>query len=63
MIKYKRERDEREQPQNKSVMRRVYDAMLGDGEFKEERYEMLNRRQQIEVDEDDENEEVPVEKI
>ena len=44
-------------------MRRVYDAMLGDGEFKEERYEMLNRRQQIEVDEDDENEEVPVEKI
>ena len=63
MIKYKRERDDREQPQNKSVMRRVYDAMLGDGEFKEERYEMLNRRQQIEVDEDDENEEVPVEKI
>ena len=62
MIKYKRERDDREQPQNKSVMRRVYDAMLGDGEFKEERYEMLNRRQQIEVDED-ENEEVPVEKI
>ena len=66
-----RERErEREQPQKKSVMRRVFDAMFGEDdasassgqsrdEFKEEREEMRNRRQQIE--EDDYQRETPIE--
>ena len=40
-------------------MRRVYDAMFGDDEFREEREEMRNRRQQIE--EDDLERETPIE--
>ena len=50
---------ERERTQKKSVMRRVYDAMFGDDEFKEEREEMRSRRQQI--DEDDLERETPIE--
>ena len=43
---------ERNQPEKKSVMRRVYDAMFGEDEFKEEREEMRSRRQQIDTDDD-----------
>ena len=50
---------ERERTQKKSVMRRVYDAMFGDDEFKEEREEMRSRRQQI--DEDGLERETPIE--
>ena len=50
---------ERERTQKKSVMRRVYDAMFGEDEFKEEREEMRNRRQQIE--DDDLERETPIE--
>ena len=42
---------ERNQPEKKSVMRRVYDAMFGEDEFKEEREELRNRREQIEEEE------------
>ena len=49
--KTERER-ERNQPEKKSVMRRVCDAMFGEDEFKEEREEMRSRRQQIYTDED-----------
>ena len=45
------ERD-REKAQNKSVMRRVYDAMFGEDEFEEEREELRNRREQIDTDEE-----------
>ena len=44
---------ERERTQKKSVMRRVYDAMFGEDDFKEERDEMRSRRQQKENDDDD----------
>ena len=44
---------ERNQTEKKSVMRRVYDAMFKEDEFKAERDEMRSRRQQIEVDEDE----------
>ena len=43
---------ERNQPEKKSVMRRVYDAMFGEDEFKEEREELRNRREQIEEEEE-----------
>ena len=43
---------ERERTQKKPVMRRVYDAMFGEDELKEERDEMRNRRQQIDTDDD-----------
>ena len=39
---------ERERTQKKSVMRRVYDAMFGEDEFKEERDELRNMKQRIE---------------
>ena len=48
----KEKETEREQPQKKSFMSRVYDAMFGEDEFKEEREEMLSRRQQIDTDEE-----------
>ena len=44
---------ERNQPEKKSVMRRVYDAMFKEDEFKAERDEMRSRKQQIEVEEDE----------
>ena len=43
---------EHEQTQKKSFMSRVYDAMFGEDEFKEEREEMRSRRQQIDTDEE-----------
>ena len=43
---------EPEQPQKKSLMSRVYDAMFGEDEFKEEREELRSRRQQIDTDEE-----------
>ena len=46
---------ERNQPERKSVMRRVYDAMFGEDEFKEEREELRNRREQIEEEEEEYN--------
>ena len=50
----KKEETEREpeQPQKKSLMSRVYDAMFGEDEFAEEREEMRSRRQQIDTDEE-----------
>ena len=42
---------EPEQPQKKSLMSRVYDAIFGEDEFKEEREGMRSRRQQIEEEE------------
>ena len=48
----KQQERERERTQNKSVMRRVYDAMFGDDEFKEEHDELRNRRQQMDNDDD-----------
>ena len=46
---------ERNQPERKSVMRRVYDAMFGEDEFKEEREELRNRKEQVEEEEEEYN--------
>ena len=50
-----KEKPERER--GKSMMRRIYDAMFGEDEFREEREELRNRREQIEeepeIDEED----------
>ena len=51
---------ERERTQNKSVIRRIYEAMFREDEFKEETEEMRNRRHQN--DEEQEENEPPVEK-
>ena len=37
-----------ERHRGKSMMRRIYDAMFGEDEFREEREELRNRREQIE---------------
>ena len=51
-----KERPERER--GKSMMRRIYDAMFGEDEFREEREELRNRREQIEEEPmEDEDEE------
>ena len=47
------EREEPERPRGKSMMRRLYDAMFGEDEYKEEREELRNRRQQIEQEEEE----------
>ena len=47
-----REREEPERPRGKSMMHRLYDAMFGEDEHKEEREELRNRRQQIEQEEE-----------
>ena len=49
-----REREEPERPRGKSMMHRLYDAMFGEDEYKEEREELRNRRQQIEQEEEEE---------
>ena len=49
--KEKGKEPEKEQPQKKSIMRRIYDGMFSD-DFKEEREEMRNRREQIDTDDD-----------
>ena len=49
--KEKGKEPEKEQPQKKSMMRRIYDGIFSD-DFKEERDEMRNRRQQIDTDDD-----------
>ena len=48
----KEQERERERNQKKPVMRRVYDAMFGEDEFREEREEIRSRRQQIDTDDD-----------
>ena len=45
-----------ERERGKSMMRRIYDAMFGEDEFREEREELRNRREQIEDDDDLESE-------
>ena len=56
-IEQEREQErERERSERKSVMSRVYDAMLGEDEFAEVREEMRNRRQQVEQEEGESNE-------
>ena len=45
-----------ERERGKSMMRRIYDAMFGKDEFREEREELRNRREQIEDDDDLESE-------
>ena len=50
---------ETERERGKSMMRRFYDAMFGEDEFREEREELRNRREQIE--DDDFERETPIE--
>ena len=50
---------ERERTQKKSLMRRFYDGLFGEDEFREEREELRNRREQIE--DDDVESETPIE--
>ena len=50
---------ERERTQKKSLMRRFYDGLFGEDEFREEREELRNRREQIE--DDDLESETPIE--
>ena len=47
-----RESEEPERTRGKSMMHRLYDAMFGEDEYKEEREELRNRRQQIEQEEE-----------
>ena len=54
-----REREEPQRERGKSMLRQVYDILFGEDEFREEREEMRNIRQQI--DEDDDDEEEPIE--
>ena len=42
---------ERERTQKKTIIQRIYDGVFGEDEFKEEREDMRNQRQQIEEDE------------
>ena len=47
-----KQREQPERERGKSIMRRMFDAMFGEDEFKEEREEMRSRRQQIDTDDD-----------
>ena len=49
-----REREEPQRERGKSMLRQVYDNLFGEDEYREEREEMRNIRQQIEEDEQEE---------
>ena len=56
------EREEPERQRGKSMIHRLYDAMFGEDEYKEEREELRNRRQQIEQEEEQIQEQIEEEK-
>ena len=57
MQEQERQREQPERERGKSIMRRMYDAMFADDEYREEREELLrNRRAQTEEEEEQEEE-------
>ena len=58
-----REREEPQRERGKSMLRQVYDNLFGEDEFREEREEMRNIRQQIAEDDDDEEEPIEEQQI
>ena len=59
MQEQERQREQPERERGKSIMRRMYDAMFADDEYREEREELLrNRRAQTEEEQEQEQEQI-----